>query len=100
MPIKIPQTLVDELVRLKIISTEDTVLFSDLAQNENKDFGQILIDKSLISDSDLLTLKSKLYRLPTVDLEGYEFNREVLKEFSEEIVNFYKIAPFGKEGNI
>src|SRR3989338_8196950 len=100
MPIKIPQTLVDELVRLNIISTQDIATFSDLAQNENKDFGQILIEKAVISDFDLLTIKSKLYRLPTVDLEGYEFNREVLKEFSEDVVNFYKIAPFGKEGNI
>lgn len=100
MPIKIPQTLIDELVRLNIITTEDIAPFSDLAQNENKDFGQILIDKALISDPELLTLKSKLYHLPTVDLEGYEFNREVLKEFSEDIVNFYRIAPFEKEGNI
>src|SRR3989338_1687690 len=100
MPIKIPQNLADELVRLNIISTEDVAAFSDLAQKENKDFGQILIEKAVISDVDLLVIKSKLYRLPTVDLEGYEFSREVLKEFSEDIVNFYKIAPFEKEGNI
>src|SRR3990167_2927116 len=100
VPIKIPQTLVGELVRLNIISTQDIAAFSDLAQNENKDFGQILIEKALVSDPDLLAIKSKLYRLPTVDLEGYEFNREVLKEFSEDVVSFYKIAPFEKEGNI
>ena len=100
MPIKIPQNLADELVRLNIISTSDVVTFSDLAQKDNKDFSQILIEKSLISDPDLLALKSKLYRLPTVDLEGYEFNLEVLKEFSEDVVNFYKVAPFEKAGNI
>src|SRR3989344_6890470 len=100
MPIKIPQTLVDELIRLNIISTEDLPAFSDLAEKESKDFGQILIDKNLVSDADLLAIKSKLYRLPTVDLEGYEFSREVLKEFSEDIVNFYRIAPFEKEGNV
>ncbi len=100
MPIKIPQTLVDELVRLNIISAEDSVSFSGLAQSENKDFGQILIEKSIISDADLLATKSKLYRLPVVDLEGYEFNREVLKEFSEDIVNFYKIAPFEKTDGV
>src|SRR3990167_1889663 len=100
MPIKIPQTLVDELIRLNIISTEDLPAFSDLAEKESKDFGQILIDKNLVSDADLLAIKSKLYRLPTVDLEGYEFSREVLKEFSEDVVTFYKIAPFEKAGNI
>ncbi len=100
MPIKIPQTLADELVRLNIISTQDIAAFSDLAQNENKDFGQILVEKAVVSDSDLLTIKSKLYRLPTIDLEGYEFNREVLKEFSEDVVNFYRVAPIEKEGNV
>ncbi|HEY4474492.1 MAG TPA: GspE/PulE family protein, partial [Candidatus Paceibacterota bacterium] len=97
---KIPQTLVDELVRLNVISAEDTTTFSDLAQNENKDFGQILLEKSVISDSDLLAIKSKLYLLPTVDLEGHEFSREVLKEFSEDVVNFYKVAPFDKKDGI
>ena len=100
MPIKIPQTLVDELVRLNVISAEDTTTFSDLAQNENKDFGQILLEKSVISDLDLLAIKSKLYLLPTVDLEGHEFSREVLKEFSEDVVNFYKVAPFDKKDGI
>lgn len=100
MPIKIPQTLADELVRLNVISTEDLAALSDLAVKENKDFGQVLIEKEIISDADLLKIKSRLYRLPAVDLEGYEFNREVLREFSEDVVNFYKIAPFGKEGNV
>ncbi len=100
MPIKIPQTLVSELVRLNIISTEDVATFSDLAQKENKDFGQVLIENAVVSDPDLLGIKSKLYRLPTVDLEGYEFDRNVLKEFSEDIVNFYKIAPFEKSGDV
>jgi type IV pilus assembly protein PilB len=100
MPIKIPQALVDELVRLNIITTENAAEFSVLAQKENKDFGQIILEKVAITDAELLALKSKLYRLPAVDLEGYEFNREVLKEFSEDVVNFYKVAPFEKEGNI
>lgn len=98
--VKIPQTLIDELVRLNIISNEDVADFSNLAQSENKDFGQVLVEKAVVSDSDLLTIKSRLYRLPTIDLEGYEFNREVLKEFSEDVINFYKVAPFEKEGNI
>ena len=99
MAIKIPQTLIDELVRLNVISTKDLATLSDLAQKENKDFGQVLVEKEVISDADLLKTKSQLYRLPIADLEGYEFNREVLKEFSEDVVTFYKIAPFEKEGN-
>ena len=47
MPIKIPQTLVDELIRLNVLTAEDVTPLFDLAQNENKDFGQVVIEKLL-----------------------------------------------------
>ena len=82
MAIKIPQTLVDELTRLNVLSEEKLSPLKDAAQKENKDFGQILIEKKIISDPELLKIKSRLYRLPVVDLEGYEISKDVLKEFS------------------
>jgi len=98
--IKIPQTLIDELVRLKIISKADAESFQENALKENKDFGQVLIEKNIISDQDLLKIKSKLYRLPAMELAKIELDKEALKEISEDVVNFYKITPFSKEGNI
>lgn len=99
MPIQIPQTLVNELIQLKVISDVDAEGFKKIAESENKDFGRVLIEKNIISDKDLLTVESNLYRLPIVELDKTELNKDALKEIAEDIVNFYKIAPFAKEGN-
>ena len=99
MPIKIPQTLVDELVRQNIIPQDELPAIIKQAQQEDKEVGRILIDSGLISDPDLLKLKSSLYRLPAVDLEGVEVDRSVLKEVSEDVITFYHSIPFSKERN-
>src|SRR3989344_7302734 len=96
--IKIPQTLLDELVRQNIISRDDLKKVIDQAEEESKEIGKVLIEKNLISDQDLLKLKSSLYRLPAVDLEGVEVDRSVLKEVSEDVITFYHAIPFSKEG--
>lgn len=100
MAIKIPQTLLDELVRQNIVSQEELAEIIQQAQKEDKDIGRILIERALMSDPDLLKLKSSLYRLPAVDLEGVEVERSVLKEVSEDVISFYHAVPFSKEGNI
>lgn len=99
MPIKIPQTLVNELIQLKVISDVDAEGFKKIAESENKDFGRVLIEKNVISDKDLLTVESNLYKLPILELDKIELSKEALKEIAEDIVSFYKIAPFAKEGN-
>ncbi len=99
MPIKIPQTLVNELVQLKVISDVDAEGFKKIAESENKDFGRVLVEKNIISDKDLLTVESNLYKLPILELDKIELNKEALKEIAEDIVNFYKIAPFAKDGS-
>jgi len=98
--IKIPQTLSAELVRQKIVSKDDLVKITQQAQEENKDLGRILIERELLSDQDLLKLKSSIYRLPVADLEGIEVDRSVLKEVSEDVITFYYAIPFSKEDGI
>lgn len=100
MSIKIPITLTEELVRLGILAKKDSKSYEDLARAEDKEFGQILIEKDVISANDLMEVKSRLYHLPIVKLEDIQLNAEALKEISEDIVSFYKIAPFAKEGDV
>jgi len=99
MPIKIPTTLAEELIRLGILSQKDAKAYVDLARKEDKEFGQILVEKDIISENDLLNIKSKLYHLPILRLEEVQLNSDALKELTEEVVSFYKVAPFAKEGN-
>lgn len=100
MPIVIPPTLISELLKSKIIKESDVQYLKDSAKQAKKDFGQILIEQGIFEEKSLLQLKSKLYRLPILDLGKIELDKNVLNEISEDVVNFYKIMPFSKEGNI
>lgn len=100
MPIKIPNTLVEELIRLGLLSKKDAKLYEDLARKEDKELGQIFIEKDIVSANELLEIKSRLYHLPIIRLEEIQLDSSILKELSEDVVAFYKIAPFAKEGNV
>src|SRR3989338_273973 len=100
MPIKIPNTLVEELIRLGLLNKKDSKPYEDLARKEDKELGQIFIEKDIVSANDLLEIKSRLYHLPIIRLEDIQLDKNVLEELSEDVVSFYKIVPFAKEGNI
>ena len=99
MPIKIPNTLVEELIRLGLLNKRDAKAYEDLARKEDKELGQIFIEKDIVSSNDLLEIKSRLYHLPIVKLDEVQLDSSALKEISEDVVGFYKIAPFAREGN-
>jgi type IV pilus assembly protein PilB len=96
MSIKIPQTLINELVRSKVISQQEAKNYEATALKEDREFGRVLIDNKAISEADLLKIKSRLYRLPIMELDKIEFNKSALNEISEDVVNFYRIVPFDK----
>ncbi len=100
MPIKIPNKLVEELIHLGLLNKKDSKPYEDLARKEDKELGQIFIEKDIVSASDLLEIKSRLYHLPIIRLEDIQLDNNVLKELSEDVITFYKIAPFAKDGNI
>lgn len=98
--IKIPQTLVEELIKAGMVSEDDINALEKLAQTQNKDFGQIIIDQGVMPENDFMDFKSKVYQLPIVRLEEIDLDKEALKELPEEIVSFYKVVPFAKEGGV
>ena len=97
---KIPTTLIEELIRLGFLDKKTAKSYEDLARKEDKEFGQILIEKDVVSSNDLLDIKSRLYHLPIIRLEEIQLDNAVLKEIAEDVVAFYKVVPFAKEGNI
>lgn len=95
MVIRIPQTLIEELVRLGRTTREQAKEISGKALAEEKDVGASFIESKIVSDAELLEIKSKLYRLPIFSLEETEPNPAAFKEISEDIAGFYRIVPFG-----
>lgn len=100
MPEKTPKTLIDELIKSKVLAEADALSLEEESEKIGKDFGQMLIDKSIISDEDLLKIKSDLYRLPIINMEEIDIDKEALKEISKEVVDFYKVVPFAKENGV
>jgi len=98
MAVKIPQTLVEELIKAGLVSEDDIKALEDLAQTQNKDFGQIVIDQGVMPEGNFMDFKSKVYQLPIVRLDEIDLDKEALKEIPEDTVTFYKIVPFAKEG--
>lgn len=99
MPQKIPQLLIDELIRREILSPELETQIKEEISTSNEDFDSAVLKRGLLSEDDLLKIKEQTYNLPSVRLIDIEMNRDVSKEISDEIVSFYKIIPIAKEGN-
>ena len=100
MSAKIPQLLLNELVRIGKLAPADLEALPQVMRKENRDAGQVLIEKGIVTDAELLSLKTELYKLPAVDLEKADLSKEALKEVSEDVANFYRIVPFAREGNV
>ena len=97
MAFRIPQLLADELLERKVLTPE---LVSDIAlegTQKEKDFGEILVQRGIMSDADLLALKAQLYRLPVVHGTDVEIDSALSEKISDATVRFYKILPFAKD---
>ncbi|MEK7203599.1 MAG: GspE/PulE family protein [Patescibacteria group bacterium] len=98
--IKIPQTLIEELIRRKVLDKKTAESLSARSRSQDKDFTQVVIEEGIISDQDLLAIKSELYALPSVALKDAEIKSNALKALGEDTATFYKVVPFDKEGNV
>jgi type IV pilus assembly protein PilB len=90
----IPQTLITELVRAGTLTQTDADRIVAEATKDQKDVGAALVENSIISDADLAAFKSKLYRIPLIDLEKIEPDPNAFKEISEDVAGFYRVVPF------
>ncbi len=98
--VKVPQTLLEELIKKKFFDKKTADDLLQKAREQNKDFTQVVVESGLISDSDLVSIKSDLYRLPSVAITDEQIKPEALKAIPEDIASFYKFIPFDKEGNV
>ena len=95
-----PQLLIEELVKRKILTQESADEVSRESASNQKEFGEVLITKNLISDSELLKIKAEIYQLPIVDLAVVEVDRELVKDIPDNIISLYKILPISTENSV
>lgn len=97
---KTPQLLADQLIERKVLTPEMVVDIEAEVASTEKDFGQALVGRNIISDADLLALKMEIYQLPVVTESDIEIDPELSEKVSDATINFYKIIPFKKEGEV
>ncbi len=100
MAFRTPQLLVDALLERKILTQEGIVALESEVTAQEKEFGELLVQGNAISDTDLVALKSEIYRLPIVHASEIEIDPELSEKISDATIRFYKILPFAKDKGV
>ena len=59
----------------------------------NRRLGEILIDKGIIEDHQLLAILSRVYHLPIFDFKNYAADEKLLSLFPFEMLKKHKVLP-------
>jgi type IV pilus assembly protein PilB len=87
------------LVREKLISLAQLRAAQDEQQKSGSNLGYTLAKLGYISDTEITNFLSQQYRVPTVNLEEYEIDAEILKLVSREQCEKHKIVPISRAGS-
>ncbi|MFW5885115.1 MAG: GspE/PulE family protein [Patescibacteria group bacterium] len=66
------------------------------SQEKDKNFGDLLLEKKLISEKDLKKMYAYIQGVPFIDLEKKEIPKDVLNTFSEDVAKKNKLVAFDK----
>ncbi len=79
----------------------DEAKLSDIlvkAQQSGVDPQELLVTSGLITSSQLISIKSKIFNLPIADLSESEVSQSTLNILSQKAAENYKMVVFGQEG--
>ncbi len=82
-----------DLVRNNIITFEDIERAQEIANAQNTNLGQVLINSSLITEENLLKFLEEKLHIPFVNLDDYEIDKRCLKYISYKEAVDYKMLP-------
>src|ERR1700723_1187701 len=87
------------LVREKLISLSQLRHAQDEQQKSGNNLGYTLAKLGYVSDDEITSFLSQQYRVPTVNLEEYEIDPEILKLVPKEPCERHKVIPVSRTGN-
>jgi len=90
----IDQKILPILVKRGIISEEVASDIKLTAINSGKSITDILLGKHLITEDDLISIRSEVYKVPYVSLIGLGISPELLSLIPEVVARKYKLIPF------
>jgi type IV pilus assembly protein PilB len=92
--------IIEELVKRGILTGEQEKNFKREVETLGKKEEEVILDKKILSEEELFSLKSEILKIPLKKFEPKEISPEVLREIPEETADFYKIIPISKEEKI
>src|SRR6202795_5303237 len=87
------------LVREKLISLAQLRQAQDEQQRSGSNLGYTLAKLGYISDTEITSFLSQQYRVPTVNLEEYEIDADILKLVAKEQCEKHRVVPVSRTGN-
>lgn len=87
------------LVRNNLVTYENIEKAEELAEAQNINFGQVLINLGIITEEKLLKFIEEKLHIPFVDLENYNLDSNCLKYINFNDARQYKVIPLFKIEN-
>ncbi len=87
------------LVREKLISLSQLRQAQEEQQRSGQNLGYTLAKLGYISDTEITNFLSQQYRVPTINLEEYEIDADILKLVTREQCEKHKVMPVSRAGS-
>lgn len=89
------------LVQNKVIKGSDASdLIKEFQGRAKERFDSFLLSENIVQKPDLLKALSDYYQVPSFDVVGYLFNRDLLLEFPQEFLVRHALIPLTRDENI
>ncbi|MDP7040164.1 MAG: type IV-A pilus assembly ATPase PilB [Myxococcota bacterium] len=86
------------LLRENIITAEQLKRASEEQSKEGGRLGNWLIKLGMIDEKDLLNFLSRQYQVPSIDLDDFEIDQEVVNLLTEDVANKHLVIPVHRAG--
>src|SRR5688572_13973795 len=87
------------LVREKLISLQQLRKAQDEQKRSGQNLGYTLAKLGYMSDGEVTNFLSTQYRLPSINLDEYEIDGEVIKLIAREVCEKHRIIPVSRSGS-
>ena len=91
-------TIGDLLLRANIISPEQLAEAVDESRQSGNRIGYCLIKQGVIEESELTNFLSKQYQVPSINLNDFEIDDDVIATIPKEVAQKHRCIPINRAG--
>lgn len=89
----------DLLVRENLISPQQLQQAQEEQKRSGQRLGASLVKLGMVSDADLLSFLSKQYQVPSINLDDFTIDPEILKLINQEVAEKHQVIPVHRAGS-